>query len=286
MGYNFRTGHSMINNIVVPHSHGQRYYVSHYYFFIEMVKAAGVNTFYKDFEHNDLEVQIDDKRILIDYCDHAWIPKNVEEFDIIFKYHNSKHISSNKRLYSLTPISFYDWREYDDLQQNLQYTADSDIVLNNQTPGASAKERREKVQEMLTKQYGNNFDKTITCKQIFWRKIARCLVSVCVPGARNNMLDRGQLQYWAFGACTISPRLDIMLPFWREPMPGMHYIECADDYSDLIEKIEWCRGNRDACREIGTAAKELFEKSCTPEQVWKWINTCLKDSEKLHEERR
>jgi len=272
----------MIKSIAVPNKKEQKYYHIHYLFFIELVKAAGVNLQYYDAVNDDFEVRIDGKRILIDYCDHSWIPKNLAEFDAVFKYHYSKHIHhALYQIHPLTPISFYDWREYQLLQKEIQYTAEGDIILNNQKPGAGATERREKVQAMLAERYGNNLDISITSKQHFWHKVANCLVSICVPGARNNMLDRGQLQYWAFGACTISPKLDIMLSHWREPMPGMHYVECADDYSDLIEKIEWCRENRSRCRDIGISAKELFRHSCTPECVWAWINQCFKKGVKL-----
>jgi len=266
----------MIKSIAVPNKKEQKYYHTHYLFFIELVKAAGVNLQYYDAVNDELEVRIDDKRLLIDYCDHSWTPGNLAEFDVTFKFHYSKHIHAKMpHIHPLTPISFYDWNEYHELQKDLQYIAESNLVLNNQKPGAGAKERREKVQAMLAKQYGENFDISITSKPRFWHKVANCLVSVCVPGARNNMLDRGQLQYWAFGACTISPKLDILLPHWREPMPGMHYVRCADDYSDLIEKIEWCRENRDECKAIGAAAKDLFLTSCTPERIWAWIEQCL-----------
>ena len=272
----------MIKSIVVPKNHGQKYYDLHYLFFINLAKAVGITVEYKDFEHDYLEAQADGKRILIDYGDHTWLPENIDEYDIVFKFHYSKYTHvKTPHLYPLTPISFYDWDEYEHLQQEITYTVESNMVLNNQTPGAGAKERREKVQSMLEEEYGENFDKTITSKQEFWNKINNCLVSVCVPGARNDMLDRGQFQYWAFGACTISPRLDLRLPHWREPMPGLHYVECADDYSDLIEKIEWCRKHRAECKFIGAAAKKMFLYSCTPECIWTWINACLLNEEEL-----
>ena len=102
-----------------------------------------------------------------------------------------------------------------------------------------------------------------------------CLVSVCVPGQRKDILDRGQFQYMAFGACTISPKLNIMLPYMNVLIPGVHYVECKYDYSDLIEKIEWCRQNRAECIEIGQNVKKLFHAASTPYAIWTWMQRML-----------
>lgn len=32
--------------------------------------------------------------------------------------------------------------------------------------------------------------------------------------------------------------------------PGVHYVQLADDFSDLREKIDWCNDNQDKCEEI------------------------------------
>ena len=109
----------------------------------------------------------------------------------------------------------------------------------------------------------------------YWMDINKCLVSVCVPGATNNMLDRGQWQYMAFGCCTISPILPELLPFDKKLIPDVHYIRCKDDYSDLLEKIEWCKQNREKCIEIGRNAKKLFLETSTPEKIVEWVTLKL-----------
>jgi hypothetical protein len=102
------------------------------------------------------------------------------------------------------------------------------------------------------------------------------LVHVCVPGARNDILDRGQLQAMAFGCCTISPVLADCLAWNKELVPGVHYLSCANDYSDLIEKIEWCKSNRDKCIEIGQNAKILFQETSVPSKLLEWIKINVK----------
>ena len=268
----------MIKSILVPAKKDQHYYDPHYRFFINMAKAVGVGV--KTFEDNrkgkGFPIWFRNYRALIDFGDHTTLADDIDKFDIIFKYHYSKHKHADgmAKLYPLVPISFLSWTSYERLLPRIVYTARDGRILNNQRPGAAAKERRTNVQRMLLQKYGIDVDRAITDQLTFWLKINKAFVAVCVPGARNDILDRGQWQQMAFGTCTISPRLDIMLNHWREPMPGIHYVECAADYSDLLDVIERCRSNRAACVEIGRNAKELFAATATPERVWAWINTC------------
>jgi len=266
-----------IRTIAFPPDEGQRYYESHFKFFKNLAEAAGtaVHIVSLPTVGRGFVVRANGKLMLIDLGDHFTTDPKLNEFDLCFRYHysESRH-GAEPATFPLTPISFYDWDEYQMLQGTLRYRALSDMVLNNQKPGAAAKVRRTVVQVKLRKRYGAMFDTARTTKQTFWGKVKNCLVSVCVPGARDDILDRGQLQYWAFGACTISPKINIVLPWGQSPQPGVHYVECAADHSDIIEKIEWCRSNRDACRRIGAAAKELFIACCVPQAVWKWIEHC------------
>ena len=39
--------------------------------------------------------------------------------------------------------------------------------------------------------------------------------------------------------------------------PWRHYIPVADDLSDLVERIVWCRANPDACRSVAAAGRSL-----------------------------
>jgi len=59
---------------------------------------------------------------------------------------------------------------------------------------------------MIQRKYGNLADVSLTDQVSFWRKISGCAVAIFVPGARIDILDRGQIQFMAFGACTISRR--------------------------------------------------------------------------------
>ena len=148
-------------------------------------------------------------------------------------------------------------------------------VLNNQAPAGNAIERRNYVKGLLTQTYGNGLDAERHGKEEFYKLINNASAIVCVPGARNNMLDRGQGQQMFFGACTISPKLVTTLSYNKKLIAGTHYVECKPDYSDLIEKVEWVRSNRDKAIEIGKAARELFLQTSTPEKQIEWINECV-----------
>ena len=269
-----------MNKVIFPKNTGQRYYHSHFRFFLQLARAAGKKVESRDLREDGRGFYFvyRGQKALVDFGDHRHIGENVDNYPINFRYHyceNTHKALPNCR--PLTPISFYDWMRYERLKNLIEYKADRDFVLNNQTAGKAAKDRREKVQVLLKTAYGTKADFEITDKVLFWRKANSCLVSVCVPGARNDILDRGQFQFWAFGACTISPPLDIKLPFWRGAEPGIHYIACQPNYEDLIDKIEYCKTHRTECVQIGRAAKKLFQETSTPKKVWEWIDQSMEE---------
>jgi len=218
-------------------------------------------------------MRINDKRVVIDYSDNIDHMPNWHEFDATFKFHYVEHKQGDlSTVYPFAPISFHNWKRYYQLRKSIRYTCSSDLVLNMQRPGGNAIKRRIEVQKMLQKQYGGRVLTHFNASQEnYWSKINDCLLHVFVPGCRNDMIDRGHLQYMAFGCCTISPKIIDVLPYDGHLIPDEHYVECASDYSDLIEKIEYCRTHRDFCIEIGRKGQELFEQSCSPDKLWDWI---------------
>lgn len=260
--------------VYFPKENSQHYYSSHYLFLKSLLLNVGLPiTEYKEKDRGrGFIIVYENKKILIDYGDHHLVASDWLDFDLQFRFHYSKKIHGDlSKIFPLTPISFYDWNRYVKLQAKIEYTCNTDRILNNQTPGAAAMKRRARIQRILKQEYHADLDTEITNKETFWKKMNNCLVSVCIPGARNDILDRGQFQYMAFGACTISPPIDIELPYWRKPEAGIHYLNCASDYSDLVDVIEYCRDNRDACREIGNQARQLFLDTSTPKKTWGWM---------------
>lgn len=212
-------------------------------------------------------------KIIIDYSDHPAIESSLLDCKAYFKFHCRTH-HTQTNVYPFAPTSFYDWKRYRVLRKQIIYKCNSDIVLNVQKPYGNATKRRNHVRDMLYAKYkpSKNYIYSVDYKQEdYWKLINNCLVHVFVPGCYNNMLDRGHIQYLAFGCCTISPQIVDLLPYDAKLIPGTHYIECKPDYGDLIEKIEWCKKHRDTCVEIGKNAQKLFDHSCTPKRLWEWI---------------
>jgi len=270
----------MIKLITFPENNNIKYYDSHYAFILNSAKFLNIPIIYRRIEpihQSRFRMEINDKNVIIDFRDHIDIHPMYKDYDYYFKYHvtEGKH-SKYKKLYPLGAISFLNWEQYFKLRKEIKYKCNNDIILNNQRVFGNARIRRPKVRKIIRKKYGKFLDTTLVPQIDFWKKINNCLVSVCVPGARNDMLDRGQWQYMAFGACTISPYIKTILAYNKKLIPNIHYIQCRDDYTDINDKIEWCKNNRKKCIKIGRNAQKLFLQTSTPEKLWKWIDQCLK----------
>jgi hypothetical protein len=94
------------------------------------------------------------------------------------------------------------------------------------------------------------------------------------------MLDKGHLQYMGLGVCTISPKINTQFPYFQKMTPGKNYIQCADDYSNLIEKVNWCLDNPEECRRIGGEASFLFHHFCLPKNVARWVSEVMNGEHK------
>ena len=261
---------------------GQRYYALHYKFFIQTARAVAIDVKFNlpPRKERGFHFIYEGQKILVDFGDHFDVAADIDNFDACFRFHYSeKHHHGHRRTFPLTPISFHNWPLYFRLIPEIQYNHGKYIYCR-QKPGANAVERRTRVRYLLNREY-KTFCGTKGINQTqFWRVINSCLVSVCVPGARMDILDRGQFQYLAFGAVTISPELDIVLPYWEKPKEGVHYVPCDPDFADVIDAVEDCRNNREGCLQMGKKARELFLKTSTPDKIWAWINKWLRTSTK------
>jgi hypothetical protein len=264
--------------IIVPEKSVPRpkYYDVYVKYFINILKDNNLQLEFKGTD-NDAKflALINQKKIGIDYSDHPIIDNVLlSQCDVYFKFHCRKTHTENKKIVPFTPISFYDWERWRQLQNEITYTCNNNVVLNIQRPYGNAVERRKLVRGMLYEKYKLKNELIYSphyTQEEYWKLINNCLVHVFVPGCYNDMLDRGHAQYMSFGCCTISPRIVDLLPWGKKIIPDYHYLMCKPDYSDLIEKIEWCKQNKQKCVQIGYNAKRLFLSCCTPQKLWQWI---------------
>lgn len=247
-------------------------------YYVAALERAGcqISKNYIDiYDRAKFDMFLDGHRIIIDSHDHPdVVPQNLRSnYKAIFKSHLDTRDPQHAGLYAMSPMCFYDWGLYESLKGSIKYRA-SGKILNNQRPYCGALVRRNNVQKILRDKYGGVVDTSMTDRPTFYKKINDCLVSVCVPGATNDILDRGQLEYMAFGACTLAPPLIANLPWDVVLIPDAHYVSCAPDYSNLIDRIEWCKSNPQKCIEIGQNAKEAMLKACSPENLLAWMVKC------------
>ena len=258
-----------------------RYYSTHPQYVLNLLRKGGADvemvpaTNFGCRETLSFDCTIDGHLCKFDFNDHEKYDWSIiKKYKAYFKFHCGHHSENWPNIFSFSPVNFHDWDLYNKLEPIINYTAKGKI-LNNQAPAGNAVQRRNHVAKILKDSYGNRVDRNRYPKEEFYMLINNASAIVCVPGARNNMLDRGQGQQMGFGACTISPKLNTRLSYGSLLLPGIHYVECKPDYSDLIEKVNWVRENKSEAIKIGKNAKKLFTKTSTPKRQIAWIKECV-----------
>lgn len=278
----------MINLVLSEKTRDTKYYRAHYYFFIEYALMAGVkityapesSVIYAGNPANSIDAPffsclINDRQVIIDFSDFS-------TWD--FSRPGARYL----KFQTAAPLREHviplgppivgnvfriraDMKDYMDLRNSFRYSPIKTIT-NKQAPYGNAVNRRLLVKQLLQENFQNIDISNGKGWQIdFWKAHEDALLAVCVPGATNNMIDRGQMELIGLGVCTVSPRLETVLPWYQTLQPGMHYLMCNDDYSDLVEVITWAEKNPVACQVIGDNAKRFFDQYYTPKKYWEWI---------------
>lgn len=258
--------------VLFPAKKSQRYYDIHFRYVLELFRHSGADIDLVDISSDTetlLFCNVDGQWILFDFSD-AGLWHHDSKLPA-FKFHY-KAGESRVNVFPFAPVSFYDWDEYYRLRQAIRYSpADNRKITMRQRPYGNAVQRRLEVMTQLAVAFGDDFATDQLPQPAFWTDISTLRLGVCVPGQNNNMLDRGQLQYMAFGAATVSPRLPEVMPF--DTMLDGCYLPCADGYEDLTSVIV---GADDAAlAAIGQRAAEVFERTCTPARLVEWIERCI-----------
>jgi len=267
-------------------SENHKYSLIHFRFFIQYAKIAGVEVemvpsddrvFVSD-DQLVFSCVVNDQQIIVDYADHS--TRNWKKSYPGLPYFKFQTTPNNpKNFIPLGPPMVglkrignkgATMREYNHVRYHYDYRPGT-AILCKQLPNGAAKERRHHVQSMLRKNFPES-DISADEDQIdFWRAHENCLAAVCVPGATNNMVDRGHLELIGLGVCTVSPELYTLFPCYSELIPNQHYIKCADDYSDLIDILKYLEKNPTICQQTGNNAKKFYEEHYTPKKYWNWI---------------
>lgn len=249
----------------------------HYNFALHILRKSNLfDISLENFSQRDWPTfYIENKQILLNYEDFKNLPARFINYDYTFKTQltDSCQGIGFENVFSWPQISFHDMTQI----PKIEYTANSDIILNNQRPYGNAKERRTTIQSLLKNKYHDKVLIRHTYPQNdFFKLVSNCLTYVHVPGYYNNMIDRAHVQMFALGCCMITTYIPTIFPNNLRPIPGIHYVKCKDDYSDLIECIEWIRQNKTTAIEIGQNAMKLFNDSLSLEAFKTHIVRSLK----------
>ena len=264
-----------------------RYYKSYVHYFAGVLEAAGVEVYYAGRSGDALcgrglfTADLDGIRFIVDYSDYDDCARCVEPVLPRFKYTYSRcHLPPDGRTFPFSPMSFQDWDQFERVRREVRYDAGHAILfMQAPHPGTPCHERRMLLRRVIPGAFGERADTAMRPLEDYWRQINGALVRVFAPGTTNDRLDRGHAQHLAFGCCTIAPPLTGVLPWYKPLEPGVHYIACKSDYSDILDVIRWCDDHRDDCRRIGRSAAELFERTSTPPMLLRWLRSCL---EQIH----
>ena len=263
-----------------------KYGLIHFHFFVQYARIAGIEVelvesddrvFISD-DHLIFSCVINDQQVIVDYADHSI--RNWKQFYPNIPYFKFQTVKQNpQNLIPLGPpivgvkrigTKGATMREYNHIRYHYDYRPGS-AVLCKQLPNGAAIDRRNHVHRLLQENF-TDADITANSDQIdFWKAHENCLAAVCVPGATNNMVDRGHLELIGLGVCTVSPKLYTLFPQWAELIPNRHYIQCADDYSDLVDILRHLEKNPVICQRTGSNAKKFYEEYYTPKKYWTWI---------------
>lgn len=251
--------------VIFPQLLDQRYYNIHFTYVLNIFKELDCDILFESLD--SFVVTINKRSFLMDYADSTEVVKaNIP----VFKFHC---VEETDNVFCFPPVSFYNWKQYELLRSWVKYKAVGALSCRQRVYG-NARERRSSLRRLLRGRYPD-----IRMEQVgqlkYLQEVESTFLAVFCPGWCNNMLDRAQFQYMGLGCCTVSPKLPERLPFGKLLLPGVHYVCCKDDYSDVVDLIEYYRSRAGECIEIGNNAKALFQETAIPRRIGKWIKTKL-----------
>ncbi|WP_431855734.1 hypothetical protein [Azospirillum sp.] len=259
-------------NVLFPANTGQRYYDIHFRSVLEVLRHGGAHVELEEIPSESetlIIVNIDGQWTLFD-CSDAGLWRSDSRFPVFKFHHRTDERYAN--VFPFAPVSFFNWVGFGCLRAEVAYDpARAMTIAMRQRPYGNAVERRNAVLAQLRAAFTDRLACDLLPQPAFWRNVSSIRLAVCVPGQNNNMLDRGQYQYMALGAATVSPYLPELLPF-DATLDGC-YIPCRDDYADLTAVIDGI--DDEALLATGRRAADLFQRTSMPDRLVEWVDRCL-----------
>ena len=221
-------------------------------------------------------IEVDGTEVMIDTGDWHLPNEAAHQHKHWLRFHFHSGLKFRPELGAFVTQTFQDWSHYEVAQAEIRKKRNplaASMILNNQPLGGaydSRHRRRLLVRGMLHTHFGDRADFAWTKPDEFYAKAEKALCYVSVPGSYENCLDRGTLQMMGLGIPAIAPYIvdqccDGLV------QPGVHYIQCRQDYKDVPDLITWCEKNREEAAAIGHNAWLFFQEFCTPLAVWSYV---------------
>jgi hypothetical protein len=247
--------------IVFPEKRNQRYWNIHYNYVLQIFQNLNYDISY-NFVGDAFIVNINGKDYLFDYADSY---EKLITCLPTFKFH-----ARTNDTFIFPSVSFDSWNLYESLNTHIKYNPNRECIGNRQRPYGNAKDRRNAVRKLLIDKFGKKVKTEPELAQMDF--IAEKIkLHVHVPGWCNNMADRATLQMFAVGTPVITtniPDLRIDGKTWD----GC-YIQCKDDYSDLLDIIDNVKDKE--LLKVSEASKEAFRLNCTPKAIDQYLKTVI-----------
>lgn len=184
----------------------------------------------------------------------SWNPK---ANGVIANLNSVRHWS----LVSLMPLFDVPWEK-----------KESKIIWRGTTTGCVRRNPEQFTREDLVKNYWNKYDvafhttstgfghlKKYVKSRMTQKDMLKCKYLLVINGN-----DKASALNWilASNSLPIMPK-PRFLSWLCEPWlkDGVHYIEVKDDFSDLDEKLEWCKQNDQQCKQIAYNGKDFILKN-------------------------
>lgn len=216
------------------------------------------------------EVRVDGKLILFDYFDRPEIPQYPsQKYHCIFK----THLHENKETFGIfpwSPVSFYEWRCFEDLSSSMIYDAFSQTFNMSQNIYGNAIERRKKARNIMLSS-GFGVDTGFGSQSEWFMKFRSQKAFIAVPGFDEHIMDRGVTQAMLLGFPVICPEIKELLPGNIRMIPGEDYVKVLPDFSDLLEVLR----NLPDLDVIQKSAKKKALSSLTNKALFEWLLRCL-----------
>lgn len=216
--------------------------------------------------------RVNDWLVGFDFCDLA-DAHHLGHFHYVFKQACMSCHEHYLRVASWPNIAFKSWSQYLELSarpSGFINAINYRDVINDREGLVS---RRTRVREILKEAFGDRVHTDIVFQRQYLDAVRDYAVTVHVGGGFNNRTDRTSMQTMALGGCLVQPTIFTLVGDQR-PRPGVHYFDCWDDYSDLVETVRWVLEHREERDKVAAQAKAFYRQECCPEAFWGRIVRC------------